>query len=80
MGLPIVLAPSIGSQEDFNRSWLLNNGVGLEQGDPSFAHEWIPDWLERGWLATAAMQGYVDLPRHGTENVRRVLAGEGLVL
>ncbi|NCO05139.1 MAG: hypothetical protein GW939_03250, partial [Candidatus Magasanikbacteria bacterium] len=48
------------------RSWLHNIGAGFEQEDPQYTHEWLFDWLETGWLAQAAMEGYLDAPRHGT--------------
>ncbi|NCS72099.1 MAG: hypothetical protein GW775_02430 [Candidatus Magasanikbacteria bacterium] len=66
LGLPIIMSPTIGSQEKFNRSWLHNIGAGFEQEDPQYTHEWLFDWLETGWLAQAAMEGYLDAPRHGT--------------
>ncbi len=60
LGLPVVLAPPIGSQEKANREWLLRLGAGIEQDDPTLTHEWFFDLLESGWFAEAAMEGFVE--------------------
>ncbi|MFH1286981.1 MAG: hypothetical protein ABII02_04510 [Candidatus Magasanikbacteria bacterium] len=72
LGLPIIMAPAIGSQEDFNKAWLHSVGAGFEQEDPQYAHEWLFDWLESGWLAEAAMRGFLDAPRNGAYHVENV--------
>lgn len=66
LGIPIIMAPTIGSQEDFNKAWLHSIGAGFEQENPEYTHEWLFDWLESGWLAEAAMEGFMDAPRNGT--------------
>ncbi|MAF25391.1 hypothetical protein CL634_07435 [bacterium] len=76
LGIPIIIAPPIGSQELFNKDWLIKSGAGLVQGDPAVADQWLPDWLAKGWLAEAAMQGFVELPNMGTANIARVLSGQ----
>ncbi|MBI2990188.1 MAG: hypothetical protein HYY51_03325 [Candidatus Magasanikbacteria bacterium] len=72
LGLPIIIAPSIGSQEEFNRSWLHSIGAGFEQEDPRYTHEWLFDWLDSGWLAEAAMKGFLDAPRNGVYHIEEV--------
>lgn len=72
LGLPIVLAPSIGSQEEFNRRWLLKSGFGFSQGDPNYTSQWLFDWLEQGYLAEAAMQGFIEGEKSGTLNIRKI--------
>lgn len=77
LGLPIIMAPSVGSQEEFNRAWLHAIGAGFEQDDPKYTHEWLFDWLYSGWLAEAAMQGFLDAPRNGVYHIEDVvLKGE----
>jgi hypothetical protein len=73
LGLPIIIAPSIGSQEDYNRAWLHAIGAGFEQEDPRYTHQWLFDWLDSGWLAEAAMSGFLHAPRHGTYHVQDVI-------
>lgn len=73
LGLPIIIAPSIGSQEDYNRAWLHSIGAGFEQEDPRYTHQWLFDWLESGWLAEAAMSGFLHAPRSGTYHIEEVV-------
>lgn len=73
LGIPIIMAPPIGSQELYNRKWLEALGAGIDQDDPRYANEWLRDWLESGWLAEAAMQGYLEAPRYGTFNIDKVV-------
>lgn len=73
LGIPIIMAPPIGSQEFFNRIWLKTIGAGMTQYPPRFANEWLWDWLNSGWLAKAAMQGFLEAPKLGTYNVEEVI-------
>lgn len=75
LGLPIIMAPPIGSQEFFNRKWLESLGSGIRQEDPKHTAEWLFDWLNSGWLAEAAMEGFLEAPRFGTFNVQKVIFG-----
>jgi hypothetical protein len=76
LGLPIVMAPPLGSQEQANREWLLRLGSGILQDDPRYAHEWLFDLLDSGWFAEAAMQGFVEGDQLGTSNIRRIIQHE----
>ena len=51
LGLPIIIAPPIGSQEDFNQRWLLRGGYGNNQRNIRYINQWLFDWLNRGFLA-----------------------------
>lgn len=73
LGMPIIMAPTIGSQEDYNRAWLHSIGAGVEQDDPRYTHEWLFDWLNSGWLAQAAMEGFLDAPRNGAYHIENVV-------
>jgi hypothetical protein len=73
LGLPVIIAPPIGSQEDFNASWLLKMGAGIAQNEPLAAGEWLIDWLDNGWLAEAAMQGYVEGNYQGLKNIEKII-------
>ncbi|MFA6228510.1 MAG: hypothetical protein WC668_05020 [Patescibacteria group bacterium] len=73
LGLPIVMAPPIGSQEKFNRKWLTLINAGIDQDDPRYTGEWLKDWLNSGWLAEAAMQGFVEAPKYGTYNIKKII-------
>ncbi|OGH88425.1 MAG: hypothetical protein A3J93_04110 [Candidatus Magasanikbacteria bacterium RIFOXYC2_FULL_42_28] len=73
LGMPIVMAPPVGSQEVFNRTWLKTVGAGINQGDPRFTHEWLFDWVKSGWLAEAAMAGFLDGRQFGVRNISDVV-------
>lgn len=73
LGMPIIMAPTIGAQEVFNQTWLHSIGAGMEQQDPRFTHEWLFDWLQTGWLAQAAVEGYLDAPRMGTYTIEDIV-------
>jgi hypothetical protein len=73
LGLPILIAPPLGSHEDFNKAWLVETGAGIPQGDPRYADEWLYDYLRDGRFAEAAMQGYVEIEKLGTFNIEKII-------
>ncbi|MBP9760935.1 MAG: hypothetical protein KBD15_01685 [Candidatus Magasanikbacteria bacterium] len=73
LGLPIIIAPIIGSQEDYNKAWLHAVGAGFEQQDPRYTHEWLFDWLDSGWLAEAAMQGFLHAPKNAVYHIEDIV-------
>ena len=73
LGLPLILTPPIGSQEDFNRKWLLTIGSGTDQEDVRYTDQWLYDWLDSGWFAEAAMEGFLEAPKFGTYNIAKVI-------
>jgi hypothetical protein len=73
LGIPIIMAKPIGSQEHYNREWLLAIGAGIDAQDPEYVDEWLFDWLNSGWLAEAAMQGFLDAPKMGTYHVENIV-------
>lgn len=74
LGLPIVLAPPLGSQEWANREWLLQLGAAMTQHDPRYAGEWLIDVWRSGWFAEAAMQGFIECDQLGAEAIRSTIA------
>jgi len=75
LGIPIIMAPPIGAQEHFNHSWLETINAGKDQLDPKYTHQWLFDWLDSGWLAEAAMEGFLDAEKFGTYNVESIISG-----
>jgi len=73
LGMPIIMAPPIGAQENYNRDWLLSIGAGFDQENPKYTNEWLFDWLKSGWLAESAMGGFLDAPRNGAYHVEEVV-------
>ena len=77
LGLPIIIAPPLGSQEESNQAWLHMVGAGTEQFDPRYANEWLMDWIESGWLAGAAVNGLLNTPKKAVQHIEDiVLRGE----
>ena len=74
LGLPIVMSPPLGSQELFNRRWLRAIGSGINQEDPQYTDQWLFDWLDNGWFAEAAMNGFLEASTNGTENIKKIIA------
>ena len=80
LGLPIVIAPPIGSQEEFNKTWLTTVGGGIPQYDPRDADEWLFDWIDSGGLARFAWNGYIEAPTHGTYRIESIMTNEEVPL
>jgi hypothetical protein len=74
LGLPVLMAPTIGSQEDFNREWLLGLEAGIDQGEMRDFEGWFFELLASGALARAAFNGFSRAPRQGTYNIIRRVA------
>ena len=75
LGLPIIIAPPVGSQEEFNKRWLLRSGFGILQKNPRYASQWLFDWLKNGYLAEAAMQGFIEGEKLGSLNIEKIICG-----
>lgn len=80
IGLPIVMAPPIGSQEDFNRLWLETVNGGTNQLDPEDTGEWLFDFINSGGLARFAWNGYIEAPTHGAYRIESIITGEKVPL
>jgi len=76
LGLPIIMATPVGSQEDFNREWLLANGAGIDSPEPEYVNEWLPDLLESGRLIRAAVNGFLNAEQMGAYNIEKLLKKE----
>jgi len=73
LGIPILIAPSIGAQEDFNRRWILRTGAGIVQQNPQYVNQWLFDYLKSGRFAEAAMQGFIEIEKLGVENIKKTI-------
>ncbi|OGY41091.1 MAG: hypothetical protein A2Y82_01670 [Candidatus Buchananbacteria bacterium RBG_13_36_9] len=73
LGLPLIISQPIGSQEDFNRKWLLTIASGVEQEDVRYTDQWLFDYIDSGWFAEAAMEGYMEAPKFGTYNIQKII-------
>ncbi|MEK7071685.1 MAG: hypothetical protein AAB959_00130, partial [Patescibacteria group bacterium] len=72
LGIPMIISPPIGSQEKFNMRYLLKSGFAIAQENPNYTDQWLFDWLKQGYLAEAAMQGFVEGEKMGVSNIKIV--------
>jgi len=75
LGIPIIIAPPIGSQEEFNKRWLIQIGSGMIQENPNYTNQWLFDLLDSGWFAEAALQGFIEVEKFGTLNIQKICCG-----
>ncbi len=75
LGIAIIMAPPIGSQEEFNRIWLDYVGGGVPQNDPKYTNEWLFDWINSGGMARMAWNGYIEAPTHGAYRIEDLVLG-----
>ncbi len=73
LGLPIIMAPAIGSQEKANRKWLNEIRAGIKQLKPEYTDQWLPEMIKNGSLAEAAWSGFLKARKLGTYNIIEVL-------
>ena len=73
LGIPIVMAPPIGSQEGKNMRWLMDKGAALPQYTPRQALEWLSDMLRDGVRAEKAFSGFIKTRKLGIYKIEEVL-------
>jgi hypothetical protein len=73
LGIPIIMAPHIGSQEDYNQAWLLEIQAGFPQQDPQYTDQWLFDYMRAGRLADAAWNGFLKARKYGTYKIHEIL-------
>lgn len=71
LGLPIVISEPLGSQEVFNREWLLTIGAGIDSLKPEYVDEWLFDWINDGRLARASINAYLYAEHRGVKNIEK---------
>jgi hypothetical protein len=76
LGIPIIIAPPLGSHEVYNKIWLEHRGCGFMQELPQYADEWITDWLKKGRFAEAAVDGFMKISCLGTYNIEKIVFGK----
>ena len=73
LGIPIILSPSIGSQEKFNKKWLFEMGAGIKQENPEYTDQWLYALLNKGELADMAWSGFLKARKLGTYKIIELL-------
>jgi hypothetical protein len=75
LGLPLLLAPPVGSHEAFNRRWAMERGAALAQPWPEATASWLGVQRDRGALAAAAWAGFRRLPNRGLYRIVERVTG-----
>ena len=73
LGIPLIMSPSLGAQEDKNRRWLSDKSCALPQYNPLQAGEWLNDMIRGGILAEKAFNGFVKNRKLGVYKIEEVL-------
>jgi len=73
LGIPIIIAPPIGSQEEFNKRWLLKSGFGTKMENLKYINEWLEDWINNGFLAEMAMEGFIEGQKMGVFKIKKII-------
>jgi len=73
LGIPVIMSPTIGSQEEFNKKWLLEVQAGIPQDDPEYCVQWFYDLLHEGRLAEAAWDGFLKARKYGTYKIKEII-------
>jgi hypothetical protein len=74
LGLPILMAPPIGTHEERNRRWLEEIHAGVEPaGRVEDCREWLFDLRDHGRLAEAAWDGFLKARKLGTFKIEHLL-------
>lgn len=73
LGLPVIMTPTIGSQEIFNRRWLTDINAGIKQINPEYTDQWLYDMLDSGKLADAAWSGFLKGRKLGIHKITEII-------
>ncbi len=73
LGIPVLMSPPIGSQEQFNATWLLEIQAGIKQENPEYTDQWLFDFLNSGRFAEAAWAGFLKSRKLGTYKITEIL-------
>jgi hypothetical protein len=74
LGIPILIAPPIGTHEERNKRWLEEIHAGiLPSGPVEACHEWLFDLRENGRLAEAAWDGFLKARKLGTYKIEKLI-------
>jgi cellulose synthase/poly-beta-1,6-N-acetylglucosamine synthase-like glycosyltransferase len=77
LGIPILMAPPIGSHEELNATWLHNIRAGVEAPGPvEFCNEWLLDLRDSGRFAEAAWHGFLKARKRGAFRIKSLVQGE----
>ena len=76
LGIPVLMAPPIGTHEELNRYLLQEIHAGIEPpGAVEFCGQWLIDLRNSGRLAESAWDGFLKARKLGTFKIERLVLG-----
>ena len=76
LGLPFIVQPPVGGQEEARYAWLRGIQAGLAPLELETMSEWLLDWKRSGGLARLAWNGYGAAPSEGFQRLNDLLQGK----
>lgn len=74
LGIPILIAPPIGTHEELNSRWLQEVHTGIiPPGPPEYVHQWLFDLRDNGRLAEAAWDGFLKVRKLGAYQIEELV-------
>jgi hypothetical protein len=73
LGIPILMTPTVGSQEEYNRKWLLENEAAIDLQLKGNLADWISDGVNSGLFARLAISGFNKIEKSGYFNIIKYL-------
>ncbi len=73
LGIPILMTSPVGSQEEFNRKWLLEHDAAIDFPQKGNLAMWIAYGLTKGLFARLAINGFEKLEKSGFYNIMNYL-------
>lgn len=74
LGIPILIAPPIGTHEELNARWLSEIHTGLKPpGSLEYTHQWLFDLRNNGRLAEAAWDGFLKARKLGSYKIKELI-------
>ena len=79
LGLPIIMAPAIGSQEIYNNKWLMSIDSAIDQKNISNTSKWLFEKINSGEFARLAFNGFLKARKYGTQNILNAMQNEPFI-
>lgn len=78
LGLPVLMTQPLGSQEDYNRRWLLKNKAAIDLPKAGSVTQWFTEKLENGTFAQLAINGFQNIEKAGYYHIMDYLNGKSM--
>lgn len=73
LGIPVLMTLPVGSQEEFNRKWLLEHDAAIDLPQKEKLGRWIAHGLAKGLFARLAINGFENIEKSGFYKIMNYL-------